>query len=280
MTDSGVEKALTENKIAGIPPWGIGVGLAGLLIIWLYIHQRKNPPVTPTAEGTMPDPNALVTEQGDTGLPTGPIGDWLGQNPTSSAFPVGLTGRGVPGPITNQQWARLAFDELTAKGDDPTLVENALAKFLSGQPLSTAEEAVKNLAEQLFGAPPEGVMPVTVSPGPTPTPTPTGDGKPPAVTNLHKTGVSPSSVSLAWDPSPGATSYHVVERSPYGGTPHDVSSPSFSVEGLRAPDTNHVFTVYAVNSSGTSAGTSIIVHTTGHFVGPRPTPVNPDVPAF
>lgn len=119
------------------------------------------------------------------------------------------------------------------------------------------------------------------TPAPTPTPTPTGGGSvPKAVTGLKYTNVGPDFIALAWNPVEGATGYHVMERSPYGGTPHDTPIPSILIPHLAAPDTTHVITVYGVNKNGQGPGASIAVHTTGRFIGPRPRPVNPDIDPF
>lgn len=165
---SSFGKTLTE-KIGGVPVWGIGVGLA-LLIIGVIWYRNKvaaeaaatNAADTTSADGTTADDTSSVNGN--------PIDEFLSSDPTNSAYPVGLTAQGTPAPITNAQWSRLALDELIAKGDDPTLVSNALSKYLSGETLSAAEQGIVNLALQVFGAPPEGVIPVSVSTGGTTTP--------------------------------------------------------------------------------------------------------------
>lgn len=183
---SSLEQTLLHGKVGGIPTWGIGVMLAGLLTVGLYLRNRNKSTATVanTASdntGGQIDPNAIDPATGLTygaeapagyGLPAGAIGDWLSQNPTGSQYPVGLPEQGLPGPVTNQQWSRLAFDSLVAKGDDPTLVGNALAKFLAGTTLTQAEQSIVNLAETMFGAPPEGLIPINTTPSPTPSPSP------------------------------------------------------------------------------------------------------------
>lgn len=193
MADSGLEQTLTKGKVAGVPVWGAGVGIAVLfIIVVMYRNHQKaasNAATTtsPTDAGTF-DPNAIDPATGLTyaqespagyGLPSGSIGDWLNNNPTGPQYPVGLNAHGLPAPITNQQWSRLAFDELVAKGDDPALVGSALAHFLAGQTPTAAEQAIINLAETMFGAPPEGLIP---TPGTTPPPTPAPTPVPPPPT--------------------------------------------------------------------------------------------------
>lgn len=187
---SGLEETLTHGKIGGVPVWGVGVGVAAVFI--LVMHMRSQVPKSGSNSGQQSDgtfdPNAIDPNTGlpyadeqpaGYGLPPGPIGDWLSQNPTGSQYPVGLPGQGIPSPITNQQWARQVENGLLAKGDDPTLVSNALSKYLNGTTLTQAEQAVISLALQMFGAPPEGVLPIPVDKPPSPTPTPTPSPVPP-----------------------------------------------------------------------------------------------------
>lgn len=202
MAESSLEETITHGKgPGGIPVWGYGAGFAVLFILVMYLRNRraaKNQtaidPNAANANGTGTfDPNAVDPATGLTfgqegpagyGLPAGPIGGYLANNPTFPGYPVGAPAQGLPAPVTNQQWSRLAFDELVAKGDDPTLVGNALSKFLAGQTLSDAEKSIVSLAETIFGAPPEGLIPISDNPPitqgpnpptPTPTPTPTPD---------------------------------------------------------------------------------------------------------
>lgn len=191
MAEGGLESSLT-GKVGGVPTWGWGVGLAGLFIAFMvYRSHKANPTATSTtADSTVQpqtdqsgqiDPNTglpYADENSASGFPYAPIADYLGQNPTSSAYPVGLPPQGLPGPVTNQQWARLAADYLIGKGDDPTLVENALGKYTKGSPLTAAEKAIVDLALTTFGSPPEGVLPAPPSSG-------GGDNPPDDVTVDH-----------------------------------------------------------------------------------------------
>lgn len=212
---------LLHGKVGGVPTWGIAVGLAGALILVMVVRNRKAASSVPPQP--MPD-SGVATQPSNPndqyGLPSGPIGGWLGSNPTAPGYPVGLTPRGVPGPITNAQWSRLAFDELVAKGDDPTLVGTALAKFLAGSPRTAAEEAVIRLAQQMFGAPPEGLI-ATPPPATTPPPVTTDPpatvpprAKLPSPVGFKDTGsIWTDSLELHWDPVPGAVDYRVKDGS-------------------------------------------------------------------
>lgn len=189
MSSGGLETSL-HNKVGGIPVWGLGTGLAALIIVFVAYrnHQKyKNQETTPNTDSStsdqqgQEDPNAIDPNTGlpyadeapGSGFPYGPINSYLGGDPTNAAYPVGGFPQGAPPAITNQQWARLASDFLIGKGNDPTLVENALAHYINGTSLSAAEHAIVNLALQAFGSPPEGVLasPPPPPPGNTATPT-------------------------------------------------------------------------------------------------------------
>lgn len=181
-SSGGLEELITKKKIGKVPVWAFGIGMAAVFIVYLIWrnHLANAQPTEPAPEAQDPnaiDPNTGLPYGSETdsgyGLPGGSIGDYLSNDPTNPAYPVGSTAQGLPGPVTNVQWSRLAFDELLAKGDDPTLVGNALSKFLAGSPLTQAEQAIVDLAEQTFGAPPEGLIPVTPTGPPTSPTTPT-----------------------------------------------------------------------------------------------------------
>ena len=161
---SGIEETLTHGKIGGVPVWGVGVGLAGVFVAFQWWRGR-NSAVTRDPGAAVEFPEGDIAPEGAAyGLPPGPIGDWLSQNPTFAGYPVGYSLGGLPSAITNGQWARLVTDELLSQGADPTLVSNALTKYLSGQSLTASEQAVINKALQILGTPPEGILPINTTP--------------------------------------------------------------------------------------------------------------------
>lgn len=176
---------LRDGKIGRVPVWAIGVGIAGLVLVFMWFRNRgKSKDTDPTYDDFGGELVFDGSEEGVSGLPPGAIGDFLDRNATDPAYPVGLTPQGIPGPITNVQWVRLAFDWLIGQGNDPQLVERALQKYISGQPLTAAERAVVNLAQRAFGAPPEGLIltpetpPTPQIPPKNPGPLPPGRGSP------------------------------------------------------------------------------------------------------
>jgi hypothetical protein len=105
----------------------------------------------------------------------------------------------------------------------------------------------------------------TGTPPPPPTSTGTGTGgkqaPPPAVTGLHPTTVTPTSIGLAWNKSNGATSYQirityqskVAKTQPATGT-------SGTVSGL-TPDHTYGVHVVAIGPGGWAPESSTVVHT-------------------
>src|SRR5258707_1253818 len=107
---SELEQTLTKGKVGGVPVWGVGAGLAVLILVIMYVRNRRtSTPIDPNAAnangtGTF-DPNAIdpatgltYTEEGPAGygLPAGPIGSYLGNNPTFPGYPVGAPAQGLP----------------------------------------------------------------------------------------------------------------------------------------------------------------------------------------
>lgn len=172
---------LKEGKVGKFPVWAIGVILAGAFVLFMFIRSRGKAKATAASTSTA-DPGYYpdAVSSNTDGLPPGAIGDYLSGDPTNPAYPTGLTAQGIPGPVTNVQWSRLAFDYLIGKGDDPNLVQRGLAKYIQGVGLSAQEQAVVNSALQAFGAPPEGLIltpdgqqpPTPDTPAPSPSPTP------------------------------------------------------------------------------------------------------------
>jgi hypothetical protein len=171
---SELGSGLQDGKIGKFPIWAVGVVIAGAILVFMLWRNRGK---APAKTGTDATDQGLYSEgeAGVDGLPPGAIGDFLDGNPLDPAYPVGLTPNGIPGPVTNVQWTRLAFDHLIGLGNDPALVERALAKYIQGLTLTAAEQSVVNLAQQAFGAPPEGL----ILHGDTPADTPP-DNTPPA----------------------------------------------------------------------------------------------------
>lgn len=164
---AALESSLTE-EVGGVPVWVIGTGVGAVigLGVWLFKRNQGGGVVANVYDPASADTTEPADPQNsDYGLPNGPAGDWLADNPGSTAFPVG--GAALPSPITNGQWAKQAIDGLLAKGDDPSLVTNAITKYLNGAYLTAAEQAIVRLALQTYGSTPEGAIALNTTAPPT-----------------------------------------------------------------------------------------------------------------
>lgn len=168
---------LREGRIGRVPVWLAGIILAGAIVLFFWWRNRR-------INQSLRDQAAVEAYyeypyDESSGVYTDPITSYLGENPTHPAYPIGISPKGMPGPITNEQWARMASDYLLGKGNDPILVQNALRKYLDGQPLTAAEQAIISLALQQVGSPPEGIIGVIPKDDSSGQPNPTEQPQPP-----------------------------------------------------------------------------------------------------
>lgn len=177
-----IEQSLSEKK-GPLPVWGYGVFLA---VAMIYFMHRQSTAAATAASATNDASSVAASDTTTDGSgvystdqTAGVLSGYLANDPTNTAQDVGIGSSGLPSPITNAQWARVVANYLTGLGDDPTVVQNALAKFLTGTSLSTQEDSIVNEALTYAGTPPEGVLPVNVTSTPTPPST-----NPPGVTGV------------------------------------------------------------------------------------------------
>jgi hypothetical protein len=252
MAEAGFAESLTK-EVGGIPVWVIGAGVGGVIAVGAYFKNRNSGGVQTVYSPDDLQPEDELPGNDDYGLPEGPLGDWLRENPGWPSYPTGGTVRGLPGPITNAQWSRFAQDELLAKGSDPGLVTGALSKYLTGAGLTEAEKAVVRLALQLFGALPEGpleIKSVTTPVNPSPT-----FGAP---SNLHTVANGRLSIRMAWTGVPGALAYTIVRGpSAQAATRSVPLLTSYQWYGLK-PNTVYTFSVYARGPGGASTKSNVI----------------------
>jgi chitodextrinase len=99
------------------------------------------------------------------------------------------------------------------------------------------------------------------------------DRTPPTTpTNLHITGSTPSSVSLAWSPSTdNGRFWYCVQQDSSGCFRVDPPQTTFTRTGL-APDRTFTFAVYAVDAAGNRSGTS---NSVSYTTPPDTTPPSP-----
>lgn len=169
-------------KIGPLPVWGWAVGVVGAYYVFHYMHGSSSPATTTVAvPSNLSLPGSGATVASSSGGPVGPVAS-------------------VSGPTTNQQWSTLAANYLIAQGDSPTTVESALADYLAGNTLDSAEQAIVDQALKVFGSPPDGVIGATTGGGTSTTPTSSG----PVASGTPIFGTTPvgSSSPTNWQPPP------------------------------------------------------------------------------
>lgn len=166
-----IEHSLSE-KHGPLPTWAYGVLFGAVFIV---MRARSKSTTATTTAGTTDsgqydstDPTLQTGTIGTTDQTGQTLSDYLATDPTNPAQNVGIGSSGLPGPVSNAQWARVTSDYLLGLGDDPQLVSNALSKYLNGQTLSNAEGAIVDQALTYAHTPPEGVIPVNAVPAPPP----------------------------------------------------------------------------------------------------------------
>jgi hypothetical protein len=225
-----------NTPIGKVPKKGaviVGVGAVGVLgIVWYRSKQQASQdssqsstdnsnidPATGYPYGSPEDVAAEQQLQGQSGA-LGPLYDPQYYGGYGGGYGGGFPGPQGPGSFTsNAQWAQFAEDYLVnTVGESATDVGNALGKYITGQPVTTDQEAFINQAIAFADKPPV--------PGP--------DGFPPSIRNApppppppppHKGGNAKNPVSgltvhprftqadVSWKASKGATSYRVRLRS-------------------------------------------------------------------
>ena len=214
---------LTKD-IHGVPVWAIGTGVGVLFAVlyWLWKREQSSG-VTATTYDPSTDTATDSTDSADTSTP---YNDYLADNVTSTANPVGSTD--LPTPLTNGQWAKQVIVGLLSKGDDPTLVNNAITKYLNGSALTAAEEAVVNEAITIYGSLPEGAK--TIVGG--------GDIVKTAPTGLKVTKTLTTSANLDWNPLTGVQGYRLFVNGKQNGVA--VVFSAGTVSGLKSKTSYNV----------------------------------------
>lgn len=175
---------LIHGRIGRFPIWLVGLVLAGAVVLFVYLRGRaKN-------ASEQPDPEAgpVVGEQLESveGMPLIGFSDQISGN-----FPSNLSLAPAPQrPETNAQWLSAAFDFLVGLSKAPFAVQTALQKYLAGNPLTSDERDLVELAtaNSNLGLPPEGTNIPTVTNPPPPGQPPPGTPPPLPTTAVAKAG--------------------------------------------------------------------------------------------
>ena len=265
--------------------WLMIVGGASVLSIGYFLYRRKQ---SAAAAVATPAPSSDTTGKIDpvAGAIAGSAQDQMdlaslqdGGYGTQGGYYAGAGSLGTSGvtpPVpgtggftTNGQWAQQAEQDLGGLGIDQVALAGALGHYLTGSPLSTAEQSLVDqaIAEENYppvagpGNYPPSMHTTATSTAGTGTTTAT-TGKLPAPTGLH---VSPQSTTApaSWNAVPGATGYKIVYWRLSGGSAITGSAPTpYADMGHLMPKQRYDCYVYATGPSGNGAHSPAVSFTT------------------
>lgn len=134
------------KKLGPLPVYAYAVIIVGVSY-GVYMWKRRT--------GAAVSPVATVTDIGSGISSAGPM---PGTNDYSGS--VTPAAKAPAASVTNAQWAKNTADGMIANGSNPSDVNNALAAYLTGSPLSSVQQSIVNTALRTYGNPPEGVTQV------------------------------------------------------------------------------------------------------------------------
>lgn len=160
MADVDVPDSL-ERKIGPLPAgvWLLAIG--GGLALSYFLNR---------SDGGGDEGPAEPSNVASTRFAAGPV-MIIDDVPTGDEFdrqPRGDQGTGdvEVGIQTNAQWERKAHERLADEGYDPLSIARALARYLTGEPVTVKDKAIIRRALQLVGLPPNPVPPLRNRPKP------------------------------------------------------------------------------------------------------------------
>jgi hypothetical protein len=203
--DSGGKGNATDflTKKAGPLPVGVWIALvAGGLGVTYYLNRGKS-----SAATVAPGPGTTDATGSGTYQPVGGSasnGAGSGGNSTSNTF------------ADNNAWGTASVNYLISLGYDPGIANQAIALYLSSQPLTTQQQAMVNSALQHFGVPP--LIPAPTNGGNTGGGNTGGNsGTMTAPGNLHVNKYAGGNAQLVWTADTATDTYDVLIKSEIGG---------------------------------------------------------------
>jgi hypothetical protein len=240
--------------------WLVIVGVASLASIGYFAYRRKSAAAVPAADGSgqidpatgdvagsAQDQMDLAALQDGSAYGTGAAGGYYAGSGALGVSGVTPPVPGTGGFTTNGQWAQQAEADLGGIGVDPVALAAALGHYLTGSPLTTAEQTLVDQAIAEEGYPPvagaTGYPPAMhaspTGPGGTGPGPGTGGGggttaKAGPVSNLQTHSKTATSVTVGWNPVHGATGGYAWALTGAGVSKHgNTRSTSVTVGGLK-----------------------------------------------
>jgi hypothetical protein len=139
------------KKEIGPLPAGAWAGVIGAALVFSYWRKKNTETVVPSPEAIGP----MFTD--DT---VGNLGGLI------SMLNSGSNGPQMQTIQDNTSWYQQASRTLLGRGNNPSLVDSALRKYMQGMSLNAAEQAVIELALQMIGPLPSPPPPPVTTPGP------------------------------------------------------------------------------------------------------------------
>ncbi len=208
-------------------------GAAG--IVGVYVAYRW------WNSGQTVDEDAVAPEES-----TGTIGADVGSGSGGYDYNGSAASDSTVGNVisSNSQWSQSVVSYMTdSLGYDGATVGLAIAKYLRGEKLTTAEANIVRTALAVYGQPPTGGPFTVIEGGQSPSPSTLG-----APTGLTVKSKDADSVTLSWNAVSGAASYRIYR----GGVAQNVGTSvdtTAEIGGLQ-PAESYTFYVAAADSSG------------------------------
>lgn len=165
---SDITDALTTKVAGKVPAWAVGIGLGVAVIAYRRWREKSSPPPSTMSDGTEAGEGATTPDDGSSPATSGGYtfpSQYTTMNPGGVIDYNGQPSGSVDtGPVNNDDWRLQAFDVVAAGGYSPVAVNEAIAGYLAGNPLTATQEAMVSIALRKLGPPPEGAPAIVRAP--------------------------------------------------------------------------------------------------------------------
>lgn len=174
-----------RRQLGPLPVWAWIAALAGGALV--AARLRSGAPADDTEQLT--DPTGAPSSAHSTGGVLGGAGTGSVQLRSGTIYaPSPVTDAAPTGPANNNEWRRAAAAYLIGRNRDALAVDRALARYLAGEQLDAAAEALVNEALAAIGPTPDPVLPPLPPAPELPTP---ADPPPPVIAPVEPPPVAP-----------------------------------------------------------------------------------------